>query len=171
MSPSRTHRSSPRPRRRSTRRCGFTLVELMVSSLLILIFAYGAGNAYLNYLSAKTRGDAKLRLQGDATYATEQLAREFRAADSLSITGSWSAGTLTVGTYSSGTSTDAIYLKTVGTKKYLVRNPGTGERTLVTSPIDTLAIGKSGDLVQIYLRLADTTGNKVTTLGSATLRN
>ncbi len=171
MQSSRRSSSIPPPRRRVARRRGFTLVELMISSLLILIFAYGAGNAYLNYLSAKTRTDAKLRLQTDATQAAEQLAREFRAADSVSITGTYAAGSLTVGTYTSGTSTDAIYLKTVSSRKYLVHNTGSGERTIVPTPLDSLGVSKSGDLVQIYLRLADTTGNKVTTLASATLRN
>lgn len=163
----------PRPAQCRERRRGFTLVELMVSSLLILTFAYGAGNAYLNYLAAKTRGDAKLRLQADATQATEQLARQFRVTDSVRVTGTWSAASLTIGTYDAGvsTATDAIYLKTVSAKKYLVHNSGSGEEYLVPTPIDTLSVTKAGQLVQIYLRLADTTGNKVTTLGSATLRN
>ena len=150
---------------------GFTIVELMVSSLLIVIFAYGAGNAYLNFLAAKGRGDAKLRLQADCTQATEQLAREIRSADSLRITGTWAAASLTVGTYTGTTAVDAIYLKTSGSRRYLVHNPGTGESYMVPTPIDTLSVTKSGDLVQIYLRLADTTGNKVTTLGSAVMRN
>lgn len=156
-----------RPRR------AFTLVELMVSSLLILTFAYGAGNAYLNFFAAKARGEAKLRLQADATQATEQLARQFRAADSVRVTGTWSAASLTIATYDAGipTATDAIYLKTVTARKYLVHNSGSGEAYVVPAPIDSLAVAKSGSLVQIYLRLADTTGNKVTTLGSATLRN
>ena len=83
-------------RAKITRTAGFTIVELMVSSLLIVIFAYGAGNAYLNFLAAKGRGDAKLRLQADGTQATEQLAREIRSADSLRITGTWAAASLTV---------------------------------------------------------------------------
>ncbi len=153
------------------RRRGFTLVELMVSSMLILTFAYGAGNAYLNFLSAKTRVDAKLRMQTDATQAIEQLARGFRSADSVRVTGTWSAASLTVGIYESGVALDAIYLKTVSGKRYLVHNPGSGETNIVPTPVDSLAVTKAGSLVQTYLRLADTTGNTVTTLGSATLRN
>jgi type II secretory pathway pseudopilin PulG len=151
---------------------GITMLELMVSAFLVIIVLYGAEIVYLNFFSSTRRGTAKLHLQEDATQATEWLVRSFRYADSVSVSGSGSS--LLIGTFDKGnpTATDCIYpiMDSYG-RLYLAHNNGAGEEVIVSTPMDSLDVRQAGRVVRIALRLADTTGNKVTTYAAAGLRN
>ena len=147
------------------------MIELMISSLLIIVVMYGAGNVYLSFFAAQRRGTAKLRLQEDATQASEQLVRRFRTSDSVAVSGSGTS--MKVRTYDKGNAvtTDSFYVTTTSGRNYLLHNSGAGAEWVVASSLDSLAVASAGHVARLTLRLADTTGNKVTTLAAAALRN
>ncbi len=174
MQPNPVHMLRPLMRRvrRGTR--GVNLLELMVSSVLVLVVGYGAANVYLNWNSAKRRASAKLRLQEDATQGMQYLVRSFRNSDSVHWTGS-SVSNVLIGTFDAGNSTptDCIFTLQNAGRYYLAHNGAgsSGDELIVPSPIDSLGLSKYAGVVRITLRLADTTGNKVTTVSAANYRN
>jgi Tfp pilus assembly protein PilE len=144
------------------------MVELMITSVLVVVFMYGAGTAYLNYFANEKRGEAKIRVQEDASQASEAMIRACRAADSVAVTGSGNGFQVaTFPTSGSVTATHLFSISTSGAYKYLQDNAV----QLVPSPLASLSASVSGKMVQVTLKMADTTGDTVTTMAAANMRN
>jgi type II secretory pathway component PulJ len=150
------------------------MLELMVSTVLVLIAGFGATNVYLSWNTAKRRADQKVRLQEDATQGVQYLVRSFRNSDSVHWSGS-GVNDILIGTFDAGNSTptDCIFTVQNNGRYYLAHNGAgsSGDELIVPSPIDSFAISKHAGVVRIAVRLADTTGNKVTTVAAANYRN
>jgi type II secretory pathway component PulJ len=149
-------------------------MELMVAGILVLSVSYAASTVYLNWTKSRGKADAKLRLQEDATQAMQYLVRSFRNADSVAISGG-AINNVKAKTFDAGSAvtTDSIFTVLTNGRYYLAHNGAGSSVTelVVPSPIDSLGLSIASGLVRVTVRLADTTGNKVSTVSAAAYRN
>lgn len=153
---------------------GATLMELMVAGVLILTVSYAASNVYVDWTKSRRKADAKVRLQEDATQAVQYLVRSIRNADSVAVSGS-AINNVKARTFDAGSTvtTDSIFTVLTGGRYYLAHNGAgsAGTELVVPSPIDSLGMSVLTGVVRVTVRLADTTGNKVSTVSAAAYRN
>ncbi len=68
---------------------GMTMLELLISTIIIGILAYLVSGFYVDRLVEYSRNDAQIVLQGNTKQALESLARDVRAARTISVTNQW----------------------------------------------------------------------------------
>ncbi len=144
---------------------GFTTIELMIAGTLSLIVVLAAGVIVLQSNTSFRLGNDKVIMQGEATRAVEQIARDVRRSRWLG--------------YSSGTPSRLVCYDTFGTQFAVYDWGGAGTKaTQNGSPLTDyactgLAFGINSDTttVNIVLELQSKGFDKVKVESKASIRN
>ncbi len=151
--------------RKKKNQFGFTILELMVASMISLIVVIGLGQLILTSQKAWGWGADKVELQRNVAESIEWMARSIRSASSLVVAGSedfttYDADGNLLHRYNLGLSG--------GEKRLLEDNSDLVEQQCMDFVVATNADTTS---LTLTLELQDDAGNRVAAMTTATLRN
>jgi Tfp pilus assembly protein PilV len=144
---------------------GSSIIEMLVSTFIMIIFMLSVGTAYLVNQTSYRRNTEKLQLQQSATYILEEMEKKIRLGSTVLIP---VANRLQVFDQN-GVEITRFRLSNVGPNiRLFEQNSVIATQELIAL---TFVLDPTGSAVQITVTLQDKAKNNVTMKASAALRN
>jgi type II secretory pathway pseudopilin PulG len=148
--------------------CGFTITELLVATLIIVIVAFVVAQTYKLNREMWSRGRDKVLLQQATTWCAERIQRDIRAGQSVSLPDP-SDITITMETLGGGATSRRFFID-AGKLSTAAGQPLTQE-TCSALTFELYPDETDVEEVRFVLTLKDRWENAATVRGSAHLRN